>query len=277
MLESQEAFGHSISRRSFVAGISAKGIAAIVVARIAPFVQAEVNRDANLPWKPEEIIFHSASDLARLVRVKEISSEELTRAYLARIARVNPKLNAFCQIDEKGALAAAREADAALRRGSELGKLHGVPISIKDSFETKGIISAGGTEGRRNFIPQMDATVVARLRAAGAIILGKTNTPELTLSYDTDNLIYGRTRNPYDLVETPGGSSGGAAAILAVGGSALDIGSDTAGSIRIPAHFCGVAGLKPTFGRVSRAGNILPPEGVVGRRTHVGPMARFVE
>ena len=118
---------------------------------------------------------------------------------------------------------------------------------------------------------------MARLRAAGAIILGKTNTPELTLSYDTQNLIYGRTRNPYDLARTPGGSSGGAAAILAVGGSALDIGSDTAGSIRIPAHFCGVSGMKPTIGRVSRAGHILPPGGVVGGRTHAGPMARFVE
>jgi amidase len=139
------------------------------------------------------------------------------------------------------------------------------------------MVSTGGTEGRRNHRPAKDATVVARLRAAGAIILGKTNTPELTLSYDTDNLIYGRTLNPYDLRRTPGGSSGGAAAILAVGGSALDIGSDTAGSIRIPALFCGIAGLKPTIGRVSRAGHILPPGGVVGQRTHVGPMARFVE
>src|SRR6185503_10197624 len=117
----------------------------------------------------------------------------------------------------------------------------------------------GGTQGRRSFFPEKDATVVARLRAAGAVILGKTNTPELTLSYDTDNLVYGRTHNPYDLARTPGGSSGGGAAIVAVGGSPLDIGSDTAGSIRIPAHFCGVAGLKPSIDRISRAGHILPP------------------
>jgi amidase len=224
-----------------------------------------------------DLIYRSASEMVRLIRSRSISSEELVRAHLSRISEVNPKLNAVCQIDEKGALAAARDADAALKRGGEVGKFHGVPVTIKDSFDTKGIISTGGTEGRRGFVPTKDATVVARLRAAGAIILGKTNTPELTLSYDTDNLIYGRTHNPYDLAQTPGGSSGGAAAILAVGGSALDIGSDSAGSIRIPAHFCGVAGLKPTFGRVSRAGHILPPGGVAGRRTHVGPMARFVE
>ncbi len=231
----------------------------------------------NEPAAKNDLIYRSASELARLIRSRTISSEELVRAHLDRISSVNPKLNAVCQIDETGALAAARDADATLKRGGEVGKLHGVPVTIKDSFDTKGIISTGGTQGRRAFVPEKDATVVARLRAAGAIILGKTNTPELTLSYDTDNLIYGRTHNPYDLALTPGGSSGGAAAILAAGGSALDIGSDTAGSIRIPAHFCGIAGLKPTFGRVSRAGNILPPGGVVGRQTHAGPMARFVE
>jgi amidase len=273
----EKARARSLSRRSFVAGISTKGIAAILSTRIAPSIGADAQQKENLPWKPDENIFRSASELVRLIRAKEISSEELTRAYLARIAKVNPKLNAVCQLDEKGALAAAREADASLRRGAELAKLHGVPITIKDSFDTKGIVSAGGTEGRRNYVPQKDATVVARLRAAGAIILGKTNTPELTLSYDTDNVVYGRTHNPYNLTFTPGGSSGGAAAILAVGGSALDIGSDTAGSIRIPAHFCGIAGLMPDIRRVSRAGTILPPKGVFGRRTHVGPMARFVE
>jgi amidase len=180
-------------------------------------------------------------------------------------------------LDSAGALKAAREADTALARGDRLGPLHGIPVTIKDSFDTVGIISTGGTTGRSRFVPSADATVVKRLRTAGAIILGKTNTPELTLSYETDNLIYGRTSNPFDLTRTSGGSSGGAAAILAVGGSPLDVGSDTMGSIRIPAHFCGIAGLKPTFGRVSRAGHIIPHGGVVGRMTHVGPMARFVE
>lgn len=266
------------SRRSFLAAAAWRGLAGILATRLAPsIIRAAVQGGADPQGRKEELIFRSASELARLIRSRSISSEELVRAYLARIFEVNPRLNAVCQIDEKGALAAAREADAALKRGGEVGKLHGIPITIKDSFDTKGIVSTGGTEGRRAFVPEKDATVVARLRAAGAIVLGKTNTPELTLSYDTENLIYGRTHNPYDLARTPGGSSGGAAAILAVGGSALDIGSDTAGSIRIPAHFCGIAGLKPTIGRVSRAGHILPPGGVVGRQTHVGPMARFVE
>lgn len=245
---------------------------------IAPsIIGADAKSEKDLPWKKENIIYRSATELAGLIRSKTVSSEEVVRAFLARIAEVNSKLNAVCQLDEKNALAAAREADAAFGRGNGVGKLHGVPITIKDSFDTKGIISAAGTEGRRKFIPDKDATVVARLRAVGAIILAKTNTPELTLSYDTDNLVYGRTRNPYRLSRTPGGSSGGSAAILAVGGSALDIGSDTAGSIRIPAHFCGIAGLKPTFGRVSRAGHILGPSGVAASRTHVGPMSRFVE
>src|SRR6266498_5062215 len=266
------------SRRSFLAAAAWRGLAGILATRLAPsIIRAAVKGAEDLPGRREDLIYRSASELARLIRSRSISSEELVRAYLARIFEVNPRLNAVCQIDEKGALAAAREADAALKRGGEVGKLHGIPITIKDSFDTKGIVSTGGTEGRRAFVPEKDATVVARLRAAGAIVLGKTNTPELTLSYDTENLIYGRTHNPYDLARTPGGSSGGAAAILAVGGSPLDIGSDTAGSIRIPAHFCGVAGLKPTFGRVSRAGHILPASGVAGRRTHVGPMARFVE
>src|SRR6266480_3568007 len=267
------------SRRSFLADAAIRGLAVIFSTKIAPSISgaAEKGGGDTQPAGQVQLIYRSASELARLIRSRDISSEELVRAHLSRISEVNPKLNAVCQIDEKGALAAARDADAALKRRGEVGKLHGVPVTIKDSFDTKGIISTGGTEGRRGFVPEKDATVVARLRAAGAIVLGKTNTPELTLSYDTENLIYGRTHNPYDLAQTPGGSSGGAAAILAVGGSALDIGSDTAGSIRIPAHFCGITGLKPTFGRVSRAGHIPPAGGVAGRRTQVGPMARFVE
>jgi amidase len=267
-----------MSRRSFLRHAGTRGLALVLSAKIVPSISHAAEKPpGNQPATKTDLIYRSASELARLIRSKTISSEELVRAYLDRISAVNPKLNAVCQVDEKGALAAAREADAALQRGGEPGKLHGIPVTIKDSFDTKDIISTGGTHGRRRFVPEKDATIVARLRAAGAIILGKTNTPELTLSYDTDNLIYGPTHNPYDLALTPGGSSGGAAAILAVGGSALDIGSDTAGSIRIPAHFCGIAGFKPTFGRVSRAGHILPPGGVVGRQTHAGPMARFVE
>jgi len=151
-------------------------------------------------------------------------------------------------------------------------------MTIKDSLDSKGVISTGGTTGRAFFIPQNDSTVVARLRSAGAILLGKTNTPELTLAGETDNLIYGPTNNPYDLSASPGGSSGGAGAIIAAGGSPLDMGSDTGGSIRLPAHFCGIAGLKPNSGRVPRTGHIIPfGLGAIDSLTQNGPMARFVE
>jgi amidase len=180
-------------------------------------------------------------------------------------------------LNEQGALREAQAADQALARGQTVGALHGVPMTIKDSLDTAGIISTGGTMGRAHFVPEQDATAVARLRAAGAIILGKTNTPELTLAHDTDNLVYGRTRNPYDLTRTPGGSSGGAAAIIAAGGSPLDIGSDTQGSIRVPSHFCGIAGMKPTFGRVPLTGHIIPTGGPIGALTQLGPLARYVE
>jgi amidase len=150
-------------------------------------------------------------------------------------------------------------------------------MTIKDSLDTAGIISTGGTQGRARFVPEQDASVVARLRAAGAILLGKTNTPELTLAGETNNLIYGQTNNPYDLSCTPGGSSGGAGAIVAAGGAAFDIGSDTGGSIRLPAHFCGIAGLKPTSGRVPRSGHVVPfGMGAVDALTQNGPMARYV-
>ena len=162
------------------------------------------------------------------------------------------------QLAAQRAQTEAQAADAQLARGEARGPLHGVPITIKDSLDTAGIVSTGGTTGRREFIPDHDATVVRRLRAAGAIILGKTNTPELTLSFETGNEVYGRTNNPFDVARTSGGSSGGAAAIIATGGSPLDIGSDTGGSIRVPAHCCGITGLRPTSGRVPRTGHIVP-------------------
>lgn len=161
------------------------------------------------------------------------------------------------QLSEETAHAHASKADEALSRGDVLGPLHGVPFTVKDSFDTVGLVSTGGTKGRSGFIPCTDATVVSRLRAAGAVLLGKTNTSELTLSYETDNLIYGRTNNPYDLSRSSGGSSGGPASIVAARGSAFDIGSDYGGSLRYPAHCCGIATIKPTSGRVPRTGHIL--------------------
>ena len=191
---------------------------------------------------------------------------------------MNPKLNAVVQLVEERALIEAQKAEEALAKGEVRGPLHGVPITLKDSLDTAGIVSTGGTTGRASFVPDEDATVVARLRSAGAIVLGKTNTPELTLDGETDNLIYGRTNNPYDLDRSPGGSSGGAAAIIAAGGSSLDLGSDTGGSIRGPAHHCGVAGIRPTSGRVPRTGHIVPYGlGAHDSLTQVGPLARYVD
>jgi amidase len=215
--------------------------------------------------------------LARAIREREVSAEEVVNATLERIEAVNPLLNAVVQLRADAARQEAREMDAALARGENKGPLHGIPVTIKDAFETAGIISTAGTKGRASFMPSADDTAVARLRDAGAIILGKTNVPELSLAFESDNLIYGRTNNPYDLARTPGGSSGGEAAIIAAGGSPLGLGTDLAGSIRVPSHFCGIAGLKPTTGRVPRTGHFPPRGGLTTELSQAGPMARRVE
>ncbi|MCG6888265.1 MAG: amidase [Gammaproteobacteria bacterium] len=222
-------------------------------------------------------IYWSASAMAHALRKRELSAREIVDACLARIDAVNPSLNAVVQLVAERARSEADALDKLAAGGDFKGPLHGVPITIKDSLDTAGIVSTGGTQGRRDFVPQQDAPVVARLRAAGAVLLGKTNTPELTLSAETDNLIYGRSNNPYDLARSPGGSSGGSAAIIASGGSALELGSDTGGSIREPAHLCGISGIKPTSGRTPRTGHIVPYGGVLDSLTQIGPMARYVE
>ena len=224
----------------------------------------------------EPLINSSVSSLAHAIQAKQVSSVEVVQACLDRIDEVNPTLNAVVQL-APGATEAARAADEALARGDLFGPLHGVPMVIKDSLDTKGVISTGGTKGRENFVPAEDATVVRRLKEAGAILLGKTNTPELTLSFETTNLVYGRTNNPWDTSRTSGGSSGGAAAIVAAAGAPFDIGSDFGGSIRLPAHFCGIAGLKPSAGRVPRTGHIYPFGGVQDSFQQLGPLARYVE
>ena len=224
-----------------------------------------------------DAIYWSASALARALRAGELSSREMVDACLTRIEVVNPSINAVVQLVPERARSEADALDKLAASGHFKGPLHGVPITLKDSLDTAGIISTGGTLGRRDFVPQQDAPVVARLRAAGAVLLGKTNTPELTLSAETNNLIYGRSNNPYDLARSPGGSSGGSAAIIACGGSALELGSDTGGSIREPAHLCGITGIKPTSGRTPRSGHIVPYGGVFDSLTQIGPMARYVE
>ena len=225
-----------------------------------------------------EIIYDSAKSIAQQIREKKVSAVEVVEAHFRRIDEVNERLNAVVQRVDERALKEAKEADDTLARGELKGPLHGVPMTLKDSLDTEGVISTGGTKGRENFVPAEDATLVARLRDAGAILLGKTNTPEFTLAGETNNLVYGQTNNPFDLSRTTGGSSGGAGAIVTSGGSAFDIGSDTGGSIRFPAHFCGIAGIKPNTGRVPRTGHIVPYGlGAVDALTQNGPMARFVD
>ncbi len=222
-------------------------------------------------------IYRSASAMAEGIRKKHISSHELVRACLDRIEAVNPKLNAVVQVCSEQALADARNADAALANETVIGPLHGVPFTLKDAIETKGVICTGGTEGRARYVPQKDAVVVQRLRSAGAILLGKTNCPELGWAWEADNLIYGRTNNPYDLRLSPGGSSGGESAIIAAGGSPFGLGSDAGGSVRFPAHCTGIASIKPTSGRVPRTGHFPGPGGLLDPLWQIGPLARYVE
>ena len=225
-----------------------------------------------------DAIYWSASRIAREIRGAHLSSRQIVEACLERIEQVNPDINAVVQLVAERALGEADALDRMAAHEQFKGPLHGVPITIKDSLDTEGIITTGGTLGRKDFVPELDAPVVARLRAAGAVLLGKTNTPELTFSGETNNLIYGRSCNPFDLERSPGGSSGGAAAIIACGGAALELGSDTGGSIREPAHLCGIAGIKPTSGRTPRSGHIVPyAGGVLDSLTQIGPMARYVE
>jgi amidase len=224
-----------------------------------------------------EWIYESTAAMAAAIRRKEISAHELARASLGRIEEVNSRLNAVVQLCAEGALEEARQADRALAQGEAIGPLHGVPFTLKDAIETKGVICTGGTEGRSHYVPSQDAVVVKRLREAGAILLGKTNCPELGWAWEADNLLYGRTNNPYDLNLSPGGSSGGESAIIAAGGSPLGLGSDAGGSVRYPAHCTGIASIKPTSGRVPRTGHFPGPGGVLDALWQIGPLARYVE
>jgi len=223
----------------------------------------------------DELTYLPAVALARAIRDREVSAAEVVDAHLARIAAVNPQINAVVQLAADTARDQARAADDAQRRGEPLGPLHGVPFTVKDVMETAGIVCASGLPERASFVPERDATVVARLRAAGAILLGKTNVPTGGGGIECSNAVYGRTSNPYALDRTPGGSSGGEAAIIAAGGSPLGLGSDSGGSIRLPAHDCGIAGLRPTVGRVpaTRAGHF---GDMNDHRTQVGLLARSV-
>src|SRR5437764_3918246 len=223
-----------------------------------------------------DLTFLPAVQMAEQIRHRKISPVELVEAHLRKIKKLNPVLNAFVQVDAEGAFRQGREAEVAVRRGAKLGALHGVPVSIKSSIEVAGFRCEAGTKLRQGTVASQDAPLVSRLRATGAIVLGVTNTPELLMAWETDNLLYGRTNNPWDLTRTPGGSSGGEAAAIASGMSAGGIGSDGGGSIRVPAHFTGICGLKPTPGRIPATGHFPGSVGPFVQLGVVGPMARTV-
>ena len=223
-----------------------------------------------------DLTFLSAVEMARQIREKKISPVDLVEAHLDKIQRLNPKLNAFVHVDLERVRGEARAAEVSVANRAPIGPLHGVPISIKSSLDVAGMKCESGTRLRAGYIAKGDAPLVARLRHAGAIVLGVTNTPELLMAWETDNLLYGRTNSPWDLARTPGGSSGGEAAAIASGMSAGGVGSDGGGSIRVPAHFSGICGLKPTPGRIPSTGHFPESGGPFAVIGVVGPMARTV-
>jgi amidase len=218
----------------------------------------------------------SAVSLALSIARREVTAREVVEAHLRRIEAVDGRVNAVVRLDAERALARADVVD----RGSPLGPLHGVPFTVKDTIAAAGIEMAMGAPERVGVVADVDATAVARIKAAGAVLLGKTNCPAYGGGIETDNPVYGRTSNPYDLARTPGGSSGGEAAAIAAGESPCGLGTDSGASVRLPAHFCGLASLKPSAGRVPLTG-VLDDEGQLGTlgdpRTQVGPLARSVE
>jgi amidase len=217
----------------------------------------------------------STTKLAELIRSRQASPVEIVQAHLDRIEQLNPSLNAVVTI-APDAIDKAKKAEAAVTRGDALGPLHGVPLTVKDTIETAALRTTSGSAMRADFVPRHEGQAVARLKAAGAIILGKTNAAEMAMDYTAENPVFGRTNNPYDPLLTPGGSSGGEAAAIATCLSPAGIGSDLAGSIRIPSHFCGIAGLKPTVGRVPGDGQFPPSTGPYSLGASIGPMARCV-
>jgi aspartyl-tRNA(Asn)/glutamyl-tRNA(Gln) amidotransferase subunit A len=219
-----------------------------------------------------ELCYMPAMELELAIRSKKVSPVEVVDAMLARIERLNPRLNAYCTVTATAARAAAKEAETAVLRGDALGMLHGIPVSIKDLVATQGVRTTHGSKLYEQFIPDEDAPVVERLKRAGAIILGKTNTPEFGHKAITDNRVFGLSRNPWSLEHTPGGSSGGAAAAMAAGMGPLAVGTDAGGSIRVPSSCCATFGLKPTLGLVAMA----PTFGGLETLSHAGPITRTV-
>ena len=226
------------------------------------------------------MIFDSAHEILEKIKQREVSSLEVLESFLAQVEKVNPTINAIVALDIERAKEKAIEADNKINLKSKLGSLHGLPMTIKDAFEVEGIVSTGGNPAWKDNIPKRNAEAVQRLVDAGAIIFGKTNVPFLSSDLQSFNKIYGTTNNPWDLERTPGGSSGGSAAALAAGMTPLELGSDIGGSIRVPAHFCGLYGHKPSYNIISEVGHMPPPPGSIltGNGLSVaGPLARSPE
>ncbi len=219
-----------------------------------------------------DIIYMPAVEMAAAIREKKLSPVEVVDAILTRIDKLNSKLNAYCTLLTEDARKQAGEAETLVMKGGELGPLHGVPVSVKDLIFTKDVRTTFGSRIYEDFVPDEDDVVVERLRGAGAVIMGKTNTPEFGFMGETDNLLFGPTRNPWNLERHAGGSSGGAAAAVVAGISPLAVGTDGGGSIRIPSSFCGAYGLKPSYGRVPRGPGF--PEWQT--LSHTGPITRTV-
>jgi Asp-tRNA(Asn)/Glu-tRNA(Gln) amidotransferase A subunit family amidase len=220
----------------------------------------------------KSLVLEPAVRQLEMLRAGEISVTELAEAHIRQIERLNPQLNAFADFDAERARMHARAMDAAPTEAR--GPLHGLPVTVKSSIATAGYKCEIGSLNHKDEIPREDAVVVARLRAAGALILGTTNCPEFLMAYETDNLLHGRTRNPRDVERTPGGSSGGESAAIAAGMSAAGLGSDSGGSVRVPAHFTGICSLKPTPGRIPGRGHLPPCVGPFSTLGAIGPMAR---
>jgi Asp-tRNA(Asn)/Glu-tRNA(Gln) amidotransferase A subunit family amidase len=223
-----------------------------------------------------ELFYDSIAKTLELLHSKQISPVELVTPHLERIHRLQPKLNAFVHLDAESAIARARSTESSILQGEPLKPLTGIPLTIKSCLEVAGWPCPAGSLLRKDYVPTNDAPLVARLESAGAILLGNTNTPEFLMAYETDNLLTGKTSNPWNLAYSSGGSSGGEAAAIASGCSMGGVGSDGGGSIRTPAHFCGICGLKPTPGRIPSTGHFPPGDGAFSWLGAVGPMTRTV-
>jgi amidase len=261
-----------LTRRELLAA----GAAVAVAGSVAEAVSIEESRKQQNP-PTHEWQYASATKVANAIQAKQVSSVELTKLMLERIQKLNPRINAIVTITADAALQRAKEADAALAKGRIWGPLHGVPCTIKDTFETAGVLTTAGAPFLKDYVPKQDAISVARMRAAGMVMLGKTNVPLMAGDWQSYNDLFPTSNNPWDLSRTPGGSTGGGAAATAAGLGYLTLGSDIGGSIRVPSHFCGLFGHKPTVDVVPLRGHIPPPPGATSVPNYLavaGPLAR---